>query len=355
MILPVSKYNISIPGTRIKNLVTLIMLFIPGIVELNSQDIHFSQFYAAPLLINPANTGMSGDDIRVANIYRNQWSNIGVPYETFSTSLDKKLTFSGHSLGVGGFILHDQSSAFRLSANEFMVSVSYSQIIMNQQFTIGIQPGLVLKSINPAGITFSSQFNPSNQIFDPTLPSLETGIGERMRYFDLNAGLFWRTMIRTIMPSAGISVTHLNMPVQRFLTTSEGTRLPMRMNINSEVVIPVNTRINIDPCVLYSFTRRTNEFLLGSTANFSVSWPSIPVEKLYAVSMFRLNPWRDIDACILGGGVDFLQFSLGLIYDLNISPLHKATNFNGAFEISLIYKGNKKTRDKIKQPCYIIN
>ena len=349
-------YNVKITDIRIKYLITtLFILLISGFTELKSQDIHFSQFYAAPLLINPANTGMSGDDIRFANIYRNQWSNIGVPYETFSSSIDKKFSLSGHSLGLGGSILHDQSSSFRLSANEFMVSVSYSQIIRNQQFTFGIQPGFVVKSIDLAGITFNSQFNPSSQIFDQTLPTLETGFGDRMRYFDLNAGLLWRTMIRTVMPAAGISVSHLNRPVQRFLTAADGTKLPMRLNLSSEVNIPVNAGINLKPCVLYSFTRSINEFLLGSTGDFSVSWSALSVEKLYAVSMFRINPWRNIDAFIIGGGADFFRFSLGMIYDLNISPLRKATNFNGAFEISLIYKGNRKTRENTNQPCYIIN
>ena len=99
-------------------IIPALILFFIGRPELQAQDIHFSQFYAAPLLINPANTGMSGEDIRIANIYRNQWSNIGVPYETFSTSVDKKTIISGHTVGLGGFILHDQSSALSLSANE---------------------------------------------------------------------------------------------------------------------------------------------------------------------------------------------------------------------------------------------
>jgi type IX secretion system PorP/SprF family membrane protein len=350
------KYEIIKPGNKHQCVISLvIVLAFFMVMDLQAQDIHFSQFFAAPLLINPANTGMSGEDFRIANIYRNQWSNIGIPYETFSTSIDKKLIISGHSIGVGGLILHDQSSSFNLSANEFMLAASYSQIIRNQQLTIGLQPGFVFKSIDLAGITFNSQFNPTGQIFDQTLPSLESSIGDRMRYFDLNAGIFWRTMIRTIMPSAGISVSHLNMPVQKFLTSSTGTRLQMRFNFDGEVMIPVITGIDLNPCLIFSFTPGANEFLLGSTGDFSVSWSNIPIEKLHTVTMFRLNPVRDIDAFILGGGAEFRQFNLGLAYDLNISPLHKATNFNGAFEVSLIYKGNKSTRNNASQPCYMIN
>ena len=115
---------------------------------LQAQDIHFSQFFAAPLLINPANTGMSGRDIRVANIYRNQWAKIGIPYETIITSVDKGINIAGRSFGLGGLFLHDQSSSYNLQADEFMLSFSYSTIVNNQQLKFGLQPGFVFKSFN---------------------------------------------------------------------------------------------------------------------------------------------------------------------------------------------------------------
>jgi type IX secretion system PorP/SprF family membrane protein len=323
--------------------------------SLQAQDIHFSQFYAAPLLTNPASTGMSGEGLRVANIYRNQWAKIGIPYETISTSVDRKLTIAGHSFGIGGFVLHDQSSSFNLSANEFMISVSYSKIIKNQQLTIGLQPGYVIKSFNLEGMTFGAQFNQAGEFFDATLPTLEDGLSDKLNYFDLNAGLFWRTMIRNIMPSAGISVSHLNMPLQKFSTSSTGTRLHMKLNANGGVMVPVNDRITLNPSLIYSYTPGTNEFLLGSTGDYSLAWSNTLLQKVYAVAMFRLNPIRDIDALIVGGGAEFLNFNLGLIYDLNISPLSKVTNFNGAFEISLIYTGKSHARSNTSQPCYIIN
>jgi type IX secretion system PorP/SprF family membrane protein len=324
-------------------------------MDLLAQDIHFSQFYAAPLLVNPANTGMSGKDIRVANIYRNQWAKIGIPYETIITSVDKEITIAGRSFGIGGLFLHDRSSSYKLQADEFMLSVSYSTIINNQQFTFGLQPGFVFKSYDLEGITFNSQFNQLSQFFDASMPSLESGLDDRLKYLDLNAGIFWRTIIHDIIPSAGISVSHLNMPLQRFETSSTGKRLPLRLNFSGEVMIPVSSKIDLKPNVLYSYTPGANEFLLGSVGDYSISWSNIPVTKLYAVMMFRLNPVRDIDAFILGGGAELKQFDLGLTYDFNISPLHRATNFNGAFEVSLVFTGKSRVKNITSQPCYIIN
>jgi hypothetical protein len=107
--------------------------------------------------------------------------------------------------------------------------------------------------------------------------------------------------------------------------------------------------------MLYSYTPGASEFILGSSANYSIATSNILLNELFAIAMFRINPVRNIDALILGGGVKFLNFDLGLSYDFNISPLRKATNFNGAFEISLIYTGGKHARKNTFQPCYILN
>ena len=51
-------------------LLTFALLFF---ISLNAQDIHFSQFYASPLTLNPAMTGFVNGDCRAGVIYRNQW------------------------------------------------------------------------------------------------------------------------------------------------------------------------------------------------------------------------------------------------------------------------------------------
>ncbi|HMZ89019.1 MAG TPA: type IX secretion system membrane protein PorP/SprF, partial [Chitinophagales bacterium] len=49
-----------------------------------AQDIHFSQFFAAPILVNPANTGNFIGSARIGLNYRDQWGSVTIPYRTFS-------------------------------------------------------------------------------------------------------------------------------------------------------------------------------------------------------------------------------------------------------------------------------
>ena len=73
------------------------------------QDLHFSQYFNAPLLVNPANTGFNPDyDYRFGGNYRNQWATVGNPYKTMSIWGDVKVLgdrFENGWLGLGGAIL----------------------------------------------------------------------------------------------------------------------------------------------------------------------------------------------------------------------------------------------------------
>ena len=58
-----------------------------------AQDIHFSQYYASPLTLNPALTANINGVFRVAANYRNQWFNVPTlnsvaPYQTYQVSFD---------------------------------------------------------------------------------------------------------------------------------------------------------------------------------------------------------------------------------------------------------------------------
>ena len=56
-------------------LFSLVVFFVVGLNKTLAQDPQFSQFYAAPLYLNPAFAG-SAQEARVGINYRNQWPQI---------------------------------------------------------------------------------------------------------------------------------------------------------------------------------------------------------------------------------------------------------------------------------------
>jgi hypothetical protein len=61
-------------------------LIILAVTSGSAQDIHFSQFYNTPILVNPAFTGFINGNYRFAALYRNQWASVTVPYQTINAT-----------------------------------------------------------------------------------------------------------------------------------------------------------------------------------------------------------------------------------------------------------------------------
>src|SRR5580765_4269257 len=96
------------------------------------QDLHFSQYFNAPLLTNPANTGFEPDaDWRAGINYRNQWAGVlNNPYKTMIAWADAQLfndRFENGWMGVGAVVLKDVAGSGNLSSTKIYGSVAYHQ------------------------------------------------------------------------------------------------------------------------------------------------------------------------------------------------------------------------------------
>lgn len=319
-----------------------------------SQDIHFSQVQKAPLYLNSGQTGIYDGDLRLTGLYRSQWYKIDHPFNSMQLSLDSKTNLFGRLIGIGGLFLHDQSSSNYLTVNKMFLSLSHSFFYRNHQFVVGLQPGFTLKSYDNSNITFGSQFDPNSKNFNPDLPSNEYDLSDNMQYFDLNAGIYWRSKIKNLLPSAGVSLQHINRPTETFFSNSDNQRLPIKYSVHGSVEIPLTEKIGIEPLALYTATLTTNELLAGGIVHyFPPNWQET-IREISIFSTVRVNPFKNVDALVLGGSINILNIDIGLSYDLNISELRKASNYQGAYEISIVYITNRKRIKKNTEPCYIM-
>ena len=166
--------------------------------------------------------------------------------------------------------------------------------------------------------------------------------------------MLWRAQIKNYQLASGISVSHLNRPVESFTKDEEDDPLPLRYNWQGNMVIPLTRRVDAVPMILYSQTSNARELVGGSLFGYSFTDPALAVKSLYALGLLRINTFTNLDALMLGAGLRILKFDLCISYDMNLSALHKATNFNGAFEISLIYRNiNARSKEPVK-PCYML-
>src|ERR1700761_5378099 len=107
-------------------------------------DPHFSQYYAYPLYLSPAFTGVIEGDYRATMIYKNQWLSVGRPYSTFGFSADMTTTrdlnigfnIFSQTAGDGGY--HYTSGAFEMSYQGLKFDPEGYQFII-----FGLQAGFI--------------------------------------------------------------------------------------------------------------------------------------------------------------------------------------------------------------------
>lgn len=302
-----------------------------------AQDLHFSQYFNAPMLVNPANTGFNPDyDFRVGGNYRSQWANVGTPYRTMSIWGDTKLftdRFENGWLGVGGSLLKDVAGSGILSSTGGYASIAYHQMLgYNSLLSGGFTLGYMSKRIDISKLTFDNQWNGS--FFDVTIPPNEPFAYNKVNYFDLQMGLNYAYFASENMYlNAGISVSHINRPRESFFdATVSDNRVEPRYTafVNSSFKVQ-NTWI-VNPNLYVSKMGNAWETVVGFNANRDLTGDGL---SQFIIGLY----YRNKDALIPMVGYQVNDMRITVNYDATISSLNTLNGTRGAYEISIVKSG----------------
>ncbi len=299
-----------------------------------SQDIHFSQFWAQPLYLNSAQTGMFNGDYRVGGIYRNQWRAVPVPYSTLSLFADTKFNrvFSqSSSIGAGIIFNNDISGDSRYSINQFYVPVSYIQTFKkdtNLTASFGVMPGISNIAFKTNKLSFDHQFD--GDVYNPALSSGENFPTLSRTYFDLGSGLVLQYKIKsTGFVSVGTSLSHINRPGVSFFRNND-IKLYSKSTSFISLKYPLPQRLFLYAEVMDEKHGPYHETMLAGRLSYVLNLKD-------NISVNAGLSTRLGDAAILLLGMDYKDYRFGFAYDINYSKFQAATNKRGAFEISLLY------------------
>ena len=147
-----------------------------------SQDLHFSQFYLAPLLENPGNTGVFNADIRAYTLYRMQWFTVTSPYKTFNVAVDGKIfkkKMTGDDFFAAGFnFSKDNEGPTHLKTNSYNGLISFTKYIggsRKNDISVGYEIGYNTKTISLGGVKWDSQYDPSSGTYNPAFGNGKPG------------------------------------------------------------------------------------------------------------------------------------------------------------------------------------
>lgn len=313
--------------------------------NVQAQDIHFSQFYSMPVLLNPSLTGHIPGQYRANAIYRNQWSGFentsGSIYNTIGGAFDMnfKKNDSNNSYGAGLGLFSDNSGAGDIKSLGVMLSGAYHYALTSDAkrfLSVGLQGAYLSKRLDISNILFEDQIDTNtgastgatNVQFDDT----------NTANFDIRAGLTYSAYpSNKLSYQLGLSFMHLTKPNESFLGDTDN-QLPNRLVLHGQASIGLNEQFSLRPHILYMTQKEAAQLNLGATVAYQSSDD---------LSIYLGGGYRNEGAMIFLAGLGLKNINLGIAYDNDISDL----NSNGAFEVSLGYIGTIFQEAEAFLPC----
>ncbi|MCB9227234.1 MAG: PorP/SprF family type IX secretion system membrane protein [Chitinophagales bacterium] len=327
--------------------------------HLEAQDIHFSQYYASPLTLNPALTGKFDGLWRVNAIYRDQYrnavSNNPLPYMTPSFSVDFSLLknkLKTDALGVGAMVFYDKVGG--LNTLKAGLSLAYHKgLDKNNRYhlALGLQGVYGNRQINgdylfeedilSGGLPGYDDMNLTNQ--------------KAVNSVDMTAGALFDAKFTDWMTFyAGYSFFNVLRHKDDFITTKDN-QTPFRHVAHGGFEFEIKKKWLILPGALYQTTVKTKEINFGSTFGYKLLTKKEKTAKIF------LGAWYRWDVAVIAkAGFDFENFRLSGAYDIGTGAFGKdlkndtGARMPNAFEIAVSYIGPYKNKS-VTTNTYLFN
>lgn len=305
-------------------------------VRLGAQvDAHFTQYYAYPQWLNPAFTGAMNGSYRVSGNYRKQWPNLSASLLSQGLSADITLP-NNFGLGVTLFNQKTEDGGYHYTTG--YLSLSYQvHLTQYQVLASGFQLGFLNRRVDPGNFQFGNQFNPLVG-FDPTIPSNEAFSYPSATSMDGSFGLIYfdGDPSHSLNPFLGFSVYHPTEPDNRFISSANQNKVPIRYSFHGGFRIKMNERIDLMPNAIFLSQGNNSEIIAGLSVNLKID----PTKDLIFGGSYRIN-----DAIAPNIGLNIDGLTVGFSYDINTSQVKTSAVNNGGYELSITFIKPKKSPD----------
>lgn len=306
-------------------------------IGLFAQDQKFTQFYAAPLYLNPAFIGLTYKHLFTAN-YFNQRPGIKTAFTTYMVTYDYKV--SNMNSGIGGFILQDRVSTSNLVTTIGGVNYAYCvKVVKYSECRGGVSLVINQKEIGNTKLIFNDQFITGSSFSQDALAV------DKVSYFDIGLGALFNSTNYWI----GFSGRHLNQPNASMVGNIEP--LPISGSIHGGYRYVITARgsgkTKLEEFVSASFNIRHEQkydqldigaYYFKSFVNVGLWYRGLPIKK-YKPGY----PNRESLALLVGLVIPDKNFRVGYSYDATISNL-KINNTQGSHEVSIVYEISSKRK-----------
>lgn len=321
-----------------------------------SQDINFSQFYELPLLRNPALAGIFAGDIRATSAFRSQWQSVTVPYRTVALGLEYKKSMGRNSndfITIGFQATDDIAGDSKLSRIQLFPVINYHKSLNSEKDTYlsaGIMGGPVMQRFDPSKLSFDDQF--VNGAYSATNPTKQVFTNTGFTYWDAAVGLNFSSVAgENTRYYIGAGLFHFTKPKIAFQQQYDIVLNP-KWVVNAGVSVPTN---DVNKIIVYA-----DYFMQGGSRQIQggllLSHDFISNNENQKIAFSGGVFYRLKDALMPVIKLDYNQFGIGFTYDVNVSKLKTASQFRGAYELTLSYKAFSNSQNtsanKVRCPAF---
>ncbi|WP_143961181.1 PorP/SprF family type IX secretion system membrane protein [Litoribacter populi] len=308
----------------------LLIILIGSVSVAKAQDFHYSQFYAAPLYLNPAMTGAT-DMLRVGLNYRKQWPGLDFDFNSYSAYVDyyNPDIKSGYGVSVTSF----QESNWNIQTTDLAFLYSYNLSLSESvDLRFGSQASYVRRNVMLDELLFGDQVDLINRSIAANSGDVQPG-RDSYGYVDLSFGgllsgeNFWM----------GLSAHHLNRPSLSFYPDLEGGKLPIKYSVHTGLNFPLSPSYGSsteNSFLLLANYKQQGTFMQLDFGGQILYGPLITGIGYRGIPGKKGLPNQDSIILTIGFALDSGMI-LGYSYDYLISPF--ASQMRGAHEVSLRY------------------
>ncbi|MEO5997227.1 MAG: PorP/SprF family type IX secretion system membrane protein [Chitinophagaceae bacterium] len=339
---------------RWATLLSLLMILLLMGLKNMAQDIHFSQFFEAPLLRNPSLAGIFTGDIRVQGVYRDQWKSFTNAYRSGSFNAEYKMPIgkADDFITAGLQILYDKAGSAGLTSTYVLPAINYHKSLSSEKvmyLSVGFMGGILQKRIDRTKITTNSQFD--GTAYNPALADGETFINPNYTAPDGSFGASFNASFGQDQKHSfylGAAYHHISRPRNSFYLSAAAA-------LNPKYVFSAGVKYFIDDNTF--FTLQADHSAQGSFqetiggALYSVKMGGGPDNPLYTLHAGAFLRWKDAMIPVIK--IDYNPFAVAISYDVNVSALKTVSQSRGGFELSVSYVGflERSNSSKYKVLC----
>jgi type IX secretion system PorP/SprF family membrane protein len=314
--------------------VLMLMAALLSMAGATAQDIHFSQFFEAPLLRNPSLAGIYNGDVRVQAVYRDQWNSVTNAYKTGSLNSEYKMPVGKGDdfLTLGLQMLFDRAGTVAFTSTHVLPALNFHKSLSdntNRYLSLGFMGGMVQRRLDRSKMTTNSQYEGQGDG--------ETFTNSQFTYLDGAVGMSFNTQLNDNVNDnmfVGLAYHHFSRPRASFY------RDPT-IEMTPKWVASAGVRFGVTEAGYftlqgdYSVQGGFRETVAGALYGFKLGED---LEKpLYTVHGGAFLRWNDAVIPVIK--IDYTPLSFSLSYDVNISKLKTSSFGRGGFELGVSYIG----------------